>query len=248
MEVHHGGNRGSTNQCPVNSAGCKVDFFQVIRSMQPWAKQSVFSGYIESVSFRNMTGQTPLPSITYLRDDDSSRMEIINSLLWQGITSLNYISSCSKSLELSTFVRQLRDAMRTVHERRSAWTPAEQFRLVHPFAPWGSKHSISFGILIEHDPIQLSIAAHWFAVIIVFAIIFPETNLALIIPIWTKSLCEIESILRTYPVFYCENCRAEHGHDALMAFPLQAIAAYDTLLHEPISIPEGGSEELYHGI
>jgi len=86
----------------------------------------------------------------------------LNSLLAQAVGSLNSLSSCSKDTpELSALVRHLRDTCRIVHERSSDWPIEEQFRLVHPFAAWMDKYTISYFAISEKDTVVLATLAHF---------------------------------------------------------------------------------------
>jgi hypothetical protein len=197
--------------------------------MQPWIKESVLFRFFDHHGFINSERRVST-CISTTADDGRGYTPILKSLLAQGISSLNGLSSCSKDIpDLSALIRQLRDTCRIVYERSSKWPVKEQFRLFHPFAAWMDKYTISYVAISEGDPIVLATLAHFFAVVVTLDLAFPDIDLPLVSPIRLRSIIELGRVLRKKPEFFCGNCRTVHEQDDLMAFPLNTVYVFSVL-------------------
>jgi len=192
--------------------------------MRPWITGSVFSNYLDHAGC--VIPEKRIPGARGLTMTFDSDVEIFNlkSLLAQAVGSLNTLSSCSKDTpELSALVRHLRDTCRIVHERSSDWPIEEQFRLVHPFAAWMDKYTISYFAISEKDTVVLATLAHFYAVVVCLSLAFPEMALPLTTTIRLRSIIEIGQVFGSKPPFFCGGCREVHYQEGLMAFPLNAV-------------------------
>lgn len=197
--------------------------------MRPWVKESVFFPYLDR---RGFVGSDKCIStgISTVADDGRGCAPILKSLLAQGISSLNGLSSCSKDRpDLSALIRQLRDTCRIVHERSSNWQVDDQFRLVHPFAAWMDKYTVSYVAISEGDPVVLATLAHFFAVVVALDLAFRDIDLPLASSIRLRSIIEVGRVLRRKPEFFCGNCRTVHEQDDVMAFPLNTVYVFRVL-------------------
>jgi hypothetical protein len=192
--------------------------------MRPWIKESVFFRFLDHdalVAYQQRGA---------VADDAHYRVPILESLLAEGISSLNRLASCPKdSPDLSAIIRQLRDTCRIVYERPSNRSAEDQFKLVHPFAAWMDKYSISYVAISEGDSLVLVILAHFYAVVVTLAIVFPGIDLPLVTPIPLESIIKVDQILRRKPGFFCANCKAYHCQIELMAFPLNTVSVFREL-------------------
>jgi hypothetical protein len=197
--------------------------------MQPWIKESVFSRFLDYRGSANSAIRIATGSST-IANNGHGCVPILKSLLAQGISSLNRLSSCTKDRpDLSALVRQLRDTCRIVHERSSAWPVEDQFRLVHPFAAWMDKYTMSYIAISEGDPVVLGTLAHFFAVVVTLDLAFPDIDLPLVSSIRLQSIIEVGRVLRRKPAFFCGNCRIVHEEHGQMAFPLNTVHVFRVL-------------------
>jgi hypothetical protein len=192
--------------------------------MQPWITGSVFSNYLDHAGCVNPQKRMPGVRGSTMTFDGHGEIPNLKSLVAQAIGSLNMLSSCSKDTpDLSALVRHLRDTCRIVHERSSDWLIEKQFRLVHPFAAWMDKYTISYFAISEKDTVVLATLAHFYAVVVCLALAFPEMALPLTTTIRLKSIIEIGQVFGSKPPFFCRGCREVHYQEGMMAFPLNAV-------------------------
>lgn len=195
--------------------------------MRPWIKGSVFCSHLNHGGFVSSEECEPVlenSSLAYFSHID---IPTSKSLLIQGISSLNMLSSCSKNIpELSALIRQLRDTCRIVHERSSDWSLEEQYRLLHPFSAWMDKYTISYFAISEGDTVVLAILAHFFAVVVALDLAFPDIDLPLMTPIRLRSIVEIGQVMQRKAPFFCGGCREVHYQEGMMAFPLNAVHVF----------------------
>ncbi|KAE9373902.1 hypothetical protein N431DRAFT_504404 [Stipitochalara longipes BDJ] len=199
----------------------------VVNEMRPWIKESVFFRFLDFRGCANSERCIDFGNST-IANDGHGCVPILKSVLAQGISSLNGLSSCAKDRpDLSALVRHLRDTCRVVHDRSSNWSVEDQFRLMHPFSAWMNKYTISYIAISEGDPIVLATLAHFFAVVVTLDLAFPDINLLLVSPIRLQSIIEVGRVLRTKPAFFCGSCRIVHEEQDLMAFPLNTVHVYN---------------------
>jgi hypothetical protein len=163
----------------------------------------------------------------HVRHPSSSSPTFLESLISQGINSLNRLVPCRKDgPDLNALIRQLRDAVRIVQEQSSGLSIEEQTRMIHPFTLWMNKYSISYSAISGRRPLILASLAHWYAVTIVLNLACPDVKLPLISPIRAKSILEIDGKLKKMESVNCDVCRLFHSYNDLMGFPMNVIDVF----------------------
>ena len=88
------------------------------------------------------------------------------------------------------------------------------------------KYSISYVAISEGDSLILVTLAHFYAVVIALAIVFPSSDLPLVTPIRLESIMKLDQVLRKNSGLFCTNCKVVHSHDEQMAFLLNTVHVY----------------------
>ncbi|KAL6882229.1 hypothetical protein HDV57DRAFT_53077 [Trichoderma longibrachiatum] len=206
----------------------------VVTRMKPWLKRSAFRRIFTYEPIcpereEQAASSPPEPG------DMEHRVVLVKKLLAEGMSAVNGLSFCFQGdRNLSAMLRQLRDAMRIVHDRLGTDIPAEdQYRLVYPFTSWFVKNSAaSYVALSARNPFLLVFLLHMYAVVVALTAALPRIDVPLFAKFRLRAILEICGLLKAEPGFLCQRCNGFHAYEEVMAFPLSSVSVYQQVGRE----------------
>ncbi|KAL6789537.1 hypothetical protein GGI42DRAFT_347228 [Trichoderma sp. SZMC 28013] len=188
---------------------------QVATRMKPWLKRSAFHQIFmyEPMDYEAEWQAASSPPKT---GDMGHRSGLIKTLLAEGISSFNCLTFYFQNdRNLSAVLRELRGAMRFVHERLgSEMSTEDQYRIVYPFTAWFVKNSAaSYVSLNAKNPSLLVFLLQMYAVVVSLTFRL-------------RAILEIHNMIKSEVGFWCQCCKRRHSYEEVTTLPLNSVSVY----------------------
>ena len=194
----------------------------VISAMQPWKDESSLLRYLEGQASRLLPA---ILSDTSPTPTDGTWLEVM-SLLRECINSLSALELLVKDRpDLARIVRELFNFAENAQSQTSSLSLAAQYKAMHFLRGWLHRLPSSLVDVTKGDLVVLVTLAHFFAVALTVAPLYPVINHIHFVNIRIAAIVDIQqSMLET--VGHVSDVEQANQATMLMAYPLMAVALY----------------------